>query len=571
MLAAAVACYPVEVENGLSGIDSVSGGRMITETISGSHGVSTKATISNDNASFQWTAGDNLAVHVSNGDSHKYVFTSGEGGASVSSPTADFVVSYEEGYDRDAFAVFPSTIVAADAANYGQSGHSLDVTLPASYTLAQVSGETTPCPMIASNTSGSGWLFYQLCGLLRLTVNSIPPSTKRLEIDFDGKKVWGDFSIASPVPGTSVIATTDDGEHDVITITKDGTGVTLNNNAWLDGQVLNIPLPTGKYTNITVTAYNALTGGDAVLTMTRAFAYTASSKNGTKRTASFPVFSVSASKRVIFAPGNLQATTTDLGANWTWHFAEHQYDYIGNAAANNKMNGNGVATVSDNGTVDLFGNSKERENPCYGISSSTTGNYDAVFNGTFRDWGKYLDIRKNDTPPYTYYDKEYWYTMSEAEWKYVLGESDSTNPYKARARGGTVGGVSNALCTKATVNNVHGFLIFPDFFTEGSTSITWDTDCISPGRMTNSGTDGWGTTINATEWNTLEENGCVFLPAAGNIKGWNSNAAVAEVGSIGRYRSSDRAALRFDNDGFDPNQSGTNFYKFSVRLAHEVN
>ena len=41
--------------------------------------------------------------------------------------------------------------------------------------------------------------------------------------------------------------------------------------------------------------------------------------------------------RVHFAPGNLQATTTDLGESWTWHFAEHQWDYIGNAAANNAI------------------------------------------------------------------------------------------------------------------------------------------------------------------------------------------------------------------------------------------
>ena len=39
--------------------------------------------------------------------------------------------------------------------------------------------------------------------------------------------------------------------------------------------------------------------------------------------------------QVVFSRGNLQATTNDLGANWTWGFAENQWDYIGNAAANN--------------------------------------------------------------------------------------------------------------------------------------------------------------------------------------------------------------------------------------------
>jgi hypothetical protein len=79
--------------------------------------------------------------------------------------------------------------VAEDAANYGQSGATLDVTLPPSYTLAEVSGTTTPCPMIADNT-GSGWAFYQLCGLLRLTVNNIPADC-RYSVGAVGRKQDG--------------------------------------------------------------------------------------------------------------------------------------------------------------------------------------------------------------------------------------------------------------------------------------------------------------------------------------------------------------------------------------------
>ena len=262
--------------------------RIITEVISGSHGFSTKASIADTDGAFAWTAGDNIAVHVSKGDDHKYVFTSGEGGASVAAATADFSVSYDEGYTRDAFAVYPSTIVSASASNYGQSGASLDVTLPGSYTLAQVTGETTPCPMIATNTAGSDWTFYQLCGLLRLTVNGIPSSSKRLEISFDGKNVAGKFAIPSPVKGdgSSKIALTDaSGDNSsVITITKDDSDKTLG----VTSLVANIPLPVGTYTTFTVTAYDALTGGNVTLTLTRPFAYTASNLNGTKRTASSP-------------------------------------------------------------------------------------------------------------------------------------------------------------------------------------------------------------------------------------------------------------------------------------------
>ena len=200
----------------------------------------------------------------------------------MAAATADFSVSYDEGYTRDAFAVYPSTFVSASASNDGQSGAPLDVTLPGSYTLAQVTGATTPCPMIATNTAGTSWTFYQLCGLLRLTVNDIPADAKRLEIDFNGKKVCGDFSVASAVtPGTSVISTADDATSDCITITKDGTNVTLE----ATSLVLNIPLPAGQYGKITVTAYDALTGGSALLIANVSFPYLADNAHATKKEA----------------------------------------------------------------------------------------------------------------------------------------------------------------------------------------------------------------------------------------------------------------------------------------------
>jgi len=565
MLAMAVACNIVEMESDFSqnGKESASGVQMITEIISGSHGSSTKATIANADASFKWTAGDKLAVHVSNGDSHMYVETSS--GASVSQATASFTVEYESGYHRDAFAVYPSTIVTPNAQNYGQSGSQLDVKLPSSYTLDQVKGETSPCPMIASNTD-SGWEFYQLCGLLRLTVNSIPPSTSRLEINFNGRKVCGTFSIASPVnPKTSVIATTAIGDTDtcdIIKIIPNGNAETLNNNSWLDGQVLNIPLPivpteveADKYKSITITAYNA--GGDTILTMTRAFNYKATRENGTKRTASFPVFSVSSSKRVFFSPGNLQATYKNN--KWTWSFADNQYDYVGNSSGNAKINGNGSLSI-ENGTVDLFGTSTSIN--YYGITNSTSTD------GTFVDWGTIQIFKHKEST--TTYTPGYWITLTEAEWKYVTGDGNIANT-NYRNKGGTVSGIDNALCTKAKVNGINGFILFPDYYAGGTPQgVTWDNSSISKGKMENSGTDGWGTTVPLAGWTVLENEGCVFLPAAGHIKG--SETSVTLPGDYGTYKNSDTYRfLRFDNDGFDPDHSGgTKANRRSVRLVHEI-
>lgn len=271
ILATAVACTSEDLEKEPA--------PMITETISGTYGPVTKATIADTDASFKWSVGDNIAVHVSNGDNHKYVFTSGNGGASVAEAEASFSVTYESGYSRDAFAVFPSSIVSATAANYGQSGSPLDVTLPSSYTLSQVQGEVSPCPMIATNTAGDGWTFYQLCSLLRITVGNIPATAQSLKIDFDGKKVCGNFSIASDVtPGTSVISTVADDNNDVITITNGGS---------VFGQTsltLSIPLPVGDYSKITVYAYD---GEDNVVSFDNiSFSYKAVKTRGVKKTTS---------------------------------------------------------------------------------------------------------------------------------------------------------------------------------------------------------------------------------------------------------------------------------------------
>ena len=276
--ALAIACDKTDNEPIQKGIEPDSDLVMITEKVSANVNPSSKANVDAD-AKFTWLANDQIAVHVNDGNYYTANLTSGAG-----TNNGTFTVSYPDGQSRDAFAIYPSSIVAADAENYGQSGHSLDVTLPASYTLAQVSGTTTPCPMIAINTPGNGWAFKQLCGFLRLTLNSIPASTKRLEIDFDGKNVAGNFAIPSTVmgDGTSTIALSNasGGNSTVITIKKDGTDVVLGETSL----VLNIPLPVGDYSKIKVCAYDAISGGNFISADIISFSYSATRKKAIKKT-----------------------------------------------------------------------------------------------------------------------------------------------------------------------------------------------------------------------------------------------------------------------------------------------
>ena len=450
--------------------------KMITETISATNGDDATRADVDANAKFTWSTGDQIAVHVSDG---KYYTT--EALAAGGDKSATFSVTYPDGQARDAFAVYPASLVAADAANYGQSGTTLDVTLPSSYTLAQVSGTATPCPMIATNAAGSGWTFSQLCGLLRLTVNGIPSDATGMIIQFPGKKVNGSFSVASPVTsGTSTIAT------DIPATGEDK--ITVSFAAGTTEATVNIPLPTGDYEDVYITPVGSTTKVAAlrhIYTKSSDVLYSTTRARAKKLTATMVSFSVSADKKVIFSLGNLQATTSDLGANWTWHFAPKQYTAIKNNTANTTITGKG--TVSANGSVDLFGYSTDNANNFFGIIKSKRDNYysDGPTRGAFLDWG---------TNSIGEYPANYWYTMAKSEWEYLLDAR--TSPKFA----------------KVSVNGVDGLLLFPDNF-------TWKAATMGSKPSTIDDKDGnynsTNCSISLSNWNNIEAAGVVFLPGTG--------------------------------------------------------
>lgn len=561
--------------------------KMIIETISArsSSSTITRAAIADDGGAFSWTAGDDhIAVHVSKDDNHEYVFTSEEGGSGATvdgddSSTASFTVAYQMGYTRDAFAVFPSTIVSKNAANYGQSGSTLDVTLPGSYKLDQVTGTRTPCPMIATNT-GDSWDFYQLCGLLRLKVSNLPATTKRLEIDFDGKKVWGDFSIAAVVtPGTSVIETIADDDHDIITITKDGTTDAVLGETNMD---LNIPLPTGSYSNITVTAYDALTAGTVTFTMTTAFAYSAQQAHGTKIAIKVPFppgeFSVNAEgKKVIFAPGNLQYLGNADGTG-TWRFAEHQYDFMGDGPGNPNNETpspyQGNVTVSGytkyNTTAgmdvarDLFGWGASGSNGKNPWMTSTNSNdyYNGSLTGTDYDWGVYHRASGSSTEKITNGGDYSWRLFTSAEWAYIIKR---TGRVYTRSDAPTYMETKN-LFANATVVGVKGIILFPDNW-DGSLDRT-----IKYGNA--SGTNYNGTTCDAEKWAKFEDAGCVFLPAAHVRKGTSISSSYTNEGKYwaGTIQNGRGGSLDFSNTGGVTTSSTNNSVRYlgiSVRLIRD--
>lgn len=465
----------------------------------------TKSAISDDAAAFTWSTGDRLAVHCSDG---KYYPTVGL--ANGGSKTATFTVSHPAGTTRDAFAIFPSEIVAPAEINYGQGSQTLDVSLPDTYSLSQVSGTLSPCPMIAANTPGSGWNFKQLCGLFRLRVNAVPEQTSYLKIDFH-QNVSGIFSIPAPIKGdgSSNIAVENAGGNNSTVITV--TGFTGGGS-----YTLGIPLPVGTYSCIDITAYDSI--DNALLSSTRRIRseyapdYTVSRAHGAKLTATLVSFSLSSTKKVIIAPGNLVARVDcanrkDLaGLGWVyparkWYFADRQYDYN----ASKQLDGSNE--ICDHFSWIPGGVNNTDVRGSYGLIASTNEDIYYPASGDIQlanDWGNHIIYPSSVAE--CNYPADTWWTPDGKEWEY-LAEMRSVFRY-----------------VKATVDGVPGVIFFPDNYSHPA-GVTFPAGVdLEAGYFTDND-------YPAEMWEAMEAAGCVFLPVAGN-RVYNT---IADYGIYGHY------------------------------------
>lgn len=218
------------------------------------------------------------------------------------------------------------------------------------------------------------------------------------------------------------------------------------------------------------------------------------------------IFSVSDSTYVIFSQGNLQY----IGSASTpyWKFADNQWEYFGTNT--------GQGSSDQNKDRDLFGWGTSGYNhgaTCYQPwSTSTTdshyyaygsSNYN-LFNGTGQaDWG-YNAISNGGN-----LENSDWRTLTRGEWKYVFNTRSTP---------------SGILYAKATVNNVNGVILLPD---------DWNDSYYSLRSSNLPGSSYTQNTITSLQWNTLEQHGAVFLPAAGCRDG----ISVINVGASGYYWS----------------------------------
>ena len=235
--------------------------RTVTVGVS-AEGAGTKAEIDNDLV-FSWTAGDRIAVWAGSEGSGQYYESDAYAGGNT------YQISLSG--TRSNYAVYPAGIEVSDAA----TASSLKVKLPNEYDFTAVGADYSPLPMIAVNNEGQDLAFMHLGGLLRITLGDLPAGTTYVTVDL-GKPINGTFPVHLESNGSYISC-----EDETIT---GGSNVTkfLVPSPVPDNMVLNLPVPTGSYESVTVTAYdgdNNVLGSDSPT-----FSWTCARAHGKKLT-----------------------------------------------------------------------------------------------------------------------------------------------------------------------------------------------------------------------------------------------------------------------------------------------
>ena len=154
----------------------------------------------------------------------------------------------------------------------------------------------------------------------------------------------------------------------------------------------------------------------------------------------------------------------------------------------------------------------------------------------------------------------FWRVLSggdNGEWSYLLNSRNTAY-------------VSNRRYAAVKVNGMAGLLIFPDDFS------SWPSGAGDEPQTFNTNSSNWNDRKYTVEqFTVLQNNGCVFLPAAGYRNGYNGDAYVASVGRSGYYCSASPGVgfsaydLSFSSGNVSPSNYDARLRAQSVRLVTE--
>jgi hypothetical protein len=122
----------------------------------------------------------------------------------------------------------------------------------------------------------------------------------------------------------------------------------------------------------------------------------------------------------------------------------------------------------------------------YGPTDGTNYNYDLTGDYANADWGVYNAISNGGNTP------NQWRTLTQPEWEYIIFSRNTSS------------GIRYA---KGIVNGVNGVILLPDNWTASVYALNYTNKSNAPFNTNE---------ITAESWAMMENNGAVFLPAAGS-------------------------------------------------------
>jgi hypothetical protein len=250
--------------------------------------------------------------------------------------------------------------------------------------------------------------------------------------------------------------------------------------------------------------------------------------------------------KVYFSQGNLQY----IGSSQTWKFADHQWDVLGTTTGQNSTSQTvdrdlfGWGTSGwDNGNVyyqpyDTQNNGNSSQGYGYGPTDGTSYTYDLTGTYANADWGVYNQISNGGG------QAGQWRTLTKDEWVYVFQDRSGASSKYGHGK----------------VNGQNGMILLPDEWT------------LPSGLSFTPGNSSWANDYTTEQWEQMEQNGAVFLPAAGGRNG----TSVYVVGSNGYYWSASYGGsyyayvVSFGGSGLYPQVSYDRCSGLSVRLVRSA-
>lgn len=487
----------------------------------------TMETSANDNSkttlngtNIEWVAGDEVTIY---GLEQSGTYTAQP--ESSDPTTAILTVNGQPAQGWPYCAIYPASL--------GNSATSF--TLPAEQ--VTVDGSLTNFPMYAKSND-ENLAFKNLCGVLKIHLQQSNATVSRIQV-IAHTQINGTYNIdnSGEVPAISYA-----GNGDTVTTLICTTPQDITN-----GKDFYVIMPAGNYGELQINILDAGYGVEkhisAEIAIVRSKYSTLSFQN-----VNMPIppeggiwglYSISATEQVWISSGNLQYSA----ASNTWRFAPEQYSF--NHSGWKDLFGWGTSGW-DNGnefylpTDQNAGNGNSSTGYGYGPLNGTNARLSLTGDYANSDWGVYNAISNGGN------QAGLWRTLTREQLNYLVGN--------AGKRAGGKRGVG-------TVNNVHGVIILPDYWTvpEGLEFV--------PGA-----TQSWNSNVyTVSEWEKMEAAGAIFLPAAGYHWGTESGRHTDDGSYWTATNSSSMNAyyLVVSNSNNGGCSQRVRYYSYSVRLVKD--